>query len=271
MIDWKKYFDAVYILHYAGYKHIEDKMHSELKRVGLSDSGILHIHENISSPFFDILKQNINCEKRLTSSSVFSCAFGHYSIMKIAELNNYNKILIMEDDFSFLKNLDKISEILEEAEKTIKDYDLCLFSHFQTPCPDIKTEISNYLIEMKTARKNNQLFIPFSKTTTVSSGLCYALSKNGYIALRGLYEYQMELADIIYREIPFQKDEKIDNFKYQVLNNLKRFYSRVPICIQKCSEQSMTKNNLRNNFQKIMQYQQQIAEAVGIKYDDYID
>lgn len=246
-------------------------MNSELERVDLTKSGILHIHENISSPFLDILQKNINCEKRLINTSAFSCAFGHYSIMKIAEFKKQNRILIMEDDFSFLKNLDKISEILEKSEKNISNYDICLFSHFQTPCPDRKEEIPNYISEMKNAEKNNQLFIPFSKITSVSSGLCYALSRNGYVSLRGLYEHQAQLADIIYRDVPFQINEKVDNFKIFVLNNLKRFYSRIPICIQKCSEQSMTKSNLGNNFQKIMQYQQQIAEAVGIKYDNYID
>lgn len=270
MINWKKYFDAVYVLHYAGYNEIESHLNSELKRVGLDSSGILHIHENISSPFLTTLKKNVNCEDRLKSESAFSCAFGHYSILKITELKNYSKILILEDDVSFLKDLTLLENILEKSLVDIPDYDFCLFSHFQTPCPDIKEEIPRYINEMLLARKNNQMFITYNRNSaTVSSGVCYAVSRKACIMLRGLYEHQMQLADIIFRNIPFVRGTTVDNFHSYVLDTLKSFYCRVPISLQKNIAQSMTNSILKRNFASIMKTQQNIAEYVGIHYADY--
>ena len=270
MIDWKKYFDAVYVLHYAGYNEIEQHLMSELKRVGLSDSGILHIHENISSSFLRTLKKNVDCEDRLKNDSTFSCSFGHYSILKIIELKNYSNVLILEDDVTFLKDIDQIQKILDQTLIDIPNYDLCLFSHFQTPCSDIKEEIPKYVNEMQNAAKNNQMFIPYNKNSApVSSAACYAVSRKGSIMLRGLYEHQMQIADIIFRNSPFLRNTTVDNFHSLVLDSLKSYYCRVPISLQKNIQQSMTNNILGKNFDIIMQKQKQIAEYVGIKYSNY--
>ena len=63
-------------------------------------------------------------------SSSFSCSFGHYSIMKIAELKGYSRILILEDDIAFLNDVDEINHILDTAQSEVPNYDVCLFSHF---------------------------------------------------------------------------------------------------------------------------------------------
>lgn len=55
MIDWKKYFDKIVVLHYVKNDACKTRLISELDRVGIMQSGICHIHENIQSPFFKIL------------------------------------------------------------------------------------------------------------------------------------------------------------------------------------------------------------------------
>lgn len=107
-------------------------MHLELDRVGLTSSGILTVHNNISSPFLETLQKNVVCDDvpNEMKASSFSCSFGHYSIMKIAELKGYSKILVLEDDISFLNDIDEIDHVLSTAVSEAPNYDVCLFSHF---------------------------------------------------------------------------------------------------------------------------------------------
>lgn len=272
MINWKKYFDQVFVLHYAGYTEIEDKLNAELARVGLVDSGILTIHNNISSPFLSILQRNVNCDNvpNDMQPSSFSCSFGHYTIMKIAELKQYRRILILEDDIVFLKDVDMIDRILETSLNEIPNYDVCMFSHFQSPCPRNQKDIDQYFLEMREAALNNTMFIPFtSSSAAVASGVSYGLSRRGILCLRGLYEHQMQIADMIFRNIPYLANGQIDGFHNEVLNMLSRFYCRYPISLQNNIRKSVTGDILGSNFSRIMHAQQQIAEQVGIHYNDY--
>ena len=272
MIDWKKHFDQVFVLHYAGYTEIEDKLNAELSRVGLVDSRILTIHNNISSPFLSILQRNINCDSvpNAIRPSSFSCSLGHYTIMKIAELKGYSRILILEDDIAFLKDVGKIESILDAAAAEVPDYDVCLFSHFMSPCPRSVSDIQKYADEMHQCQALNKYFIPYtSSSAPVASGAAYGLSRKGLVCLRGLYEHQMQIADMIFRNIPYLAGGQIDGFHDEVLSMLSRFYCRCPIGLQNNIRKSVTGDILGSNFSRIMHAQQQIAEQVGIHYNDY--
>ena len=270
MIDWKKYFDQVFVLHYAGYSQVEDRLCAELTRVGLSNSGILTIHNNISSPLLKTLSKNIDKDPNDMRESSFSCSFGHYSIMKIAELKNYNRILILEDDIVFHKDIDTISYVFDSVLTENPDYDMCLFSHFQSPCCENSNDVPLYIKEMHDANQHNRMMIPFnSHSAAVASGVSYGLSRRGYICIRGLYEHQFQIADMIFRNIPYHLNGHIDNFHYEILEMLKRYYCRIQISLQKNERRSVTGDILNANFDKIMNAQQRIAELAGIKYSDY--
>ena len=272
MINWKKYFDQVFVLHYAGYTEIEDKLNAELARVGLVDSGILTIHNNISSPFLSILQRNINCDTVPNSMrpSSFSCSFGHYTIMKIAELKGYSRILILEDDIAFLKDIGKIESILDAAVVEVPDYDVCLFSHFMSPCPRSASDIQKYAYEMHQYQALNKCFIPYtSSSAPVASGAAYGLSRKGLVCLRGLYEHQMQISDMIFRNQPYLKDGDVDGFHDLILSSLSRFYCRCPIGIQNNIKQSVTGEILKDGFSQILAAQKKLAEYVGINYSEY--
>lgn len=218
------------MLHYAGYGEVEEKLMSELGRVGLLDSGVLTVHNNISSPFLNTLKRNVQLDPQDMRDSSFSCSFGHYSIMKIAELKKYERVLVMEDDIVFLKDVDAIERQFEAALNEIPDYDLCMFSHFQSPCVERRSDISLYIQEMANARQNGMNFIPFTRTSSaVASGVAYGLSRKGLICLRGLYEHQMQIADVIFRNIPYHANGQVDEFHAVVLDGLKRYFCVNPI------------------------------------------
>ena len=89
-------------------------------------------------------------------------------------------------------------------------------------------------------------------SAAVGSGAAYALSRRGLICLRGLYEHQMQLADMVFRNIPYGRNGTIDNFHSEVLEMLNRFYCRMPIGLQNNIMNSMTGSILNSNFSHIM-------------------
>lgn len=53
MIDWKHHFDHIFCLHYVPNVDRKQRIESELKRVGILDSGIFSWHMSVPSPYKD--------------------------------------------------------------------------------------------------------------------------------------------------------------------------------------------------------------------------
>lgn len=124
MIKWDKYFDHIYCVHFLPYKDRLAKITSELKRVGILDSGIFSWQYTWDTPFYDVLSRtSIN---KALSVGYMKCGLSQYYCHKEAYDLGYDRILVLEDDISFLKDLDKIQEILEA---TPEDYDLVLYDN----------------------------------------------------------------------------------------------------------------------------------------------
>ena len=131
MINWKNYVDQIYVITHT--KRINNEyFYNELKRVGIYDSNIMFIFENIQTPFykelFNIIVKNNNADKYVDQgynsddikrnteySKVFNSVIAHYYCLKHAQQHEYSKILILEDDLLFLKDLNQIETLLNNA------------------------------------------------------------------------------------------------------------------------------------------------------------
>lgn len=114
MINWNKYFDHIYCVHYVPMKDRRYDIESELKRVGIYDSGIFSWQLSYDIPKY---------VERYTNKSVSDLTYNHYLIFNDILFHHYNKVMVIEDDVRFLKDLDRIERLLDEC----PDYDLCLF------------------------------------------------------------------------------------------------------------------------------------------------
>lgn len=116
MINWTKYFDAIYCLHYLPNKERGKTIQAELDRIGIGSSGILHYKYTYPSPFDKVLLKSLPYNKKFVLQHVLpraiNAGMGYYSIYQEALGLEYNKVLVIEDDVAFLKDLNELEDIL---------------------------------------------------------------------------------------------------------------------------------------------------------------
>lgn len=126
MIDWKKYFDHIYCIHSTLYPERLENLINELSRVNIYDSGIFswkissgdfinHIEYSDINYIYDL--DSINKTKLIDLSK------NYVEIFEESLINNYQRILIIEDDIYFLKDLNLIETILDN----LPEFDICKF------------------------------------------------------------------------------------------------------------------------------------------------
>ena len=274
MINWKKYFNAIYLLTYAGYNgRRKTGTSDELKRVGIADSGIFHVYENIQTPLFQPILQAVRHDSRMTDNlSMFSCTFGHYCIWKICELRGYRRTLILEDDVVFLNDVDRIEKILEN---TPKDYDLMMYTHFVGIFD--KVSLAGYISQMKNARDSNVDFIRLGTSgPDIASCGTYAISNRFASVLCGLQERYISVCDVIINHNTTRYKDKFPVFNDLLIGSMTRYYSTVPISLQKYYMESMTESNKSELVKTIIRGAVEMYKSCGVdvseysKYDEFI-
>lgn len=151
MLNWKKYVDHIYILTCTKRKdYIYNHFLNELRRIhiDINDIDFVTIFTNISTPIYDSIYNNYferYTEVTSTRGYALECALGHYYLMKLAEYNNYERILILEDDNCFLKDNILIENILDKIndEFNSNNLDVCLLG--QCKYSDNENDYINYI------------------------------------------------------------------------------------------------------------------------------
>lgn len=105
-IDWTKYVDAIYCLHFLPYKDRLNKIKTNLNYLDILDSPIFHWYYTYPNNFDEMIADSIKptyCDyhnQRRTKTLNLNIAY-HNMFREIQELC-YNKVLIIEDDFTFI-------------------------------------------------------------------------------------------------------------------------------------------------------------------------
>ena len=123
MINWKKYFDHIFILSRCSNFDRRGKLNQELKRIGLYDY-VTYLYQ----PDSELLTYDGYKNPYMTKAKV-RCNYAHYSCIKMAYELNYDNILICEDDIVFYKDINKIKELLEEFYNNRDNYNIYLFDY----------------------------------------------------------------------------------------------------------------------------------------------
>jgi GR25 family glycosyltransferase involved in LPS biosynthesis len=105
---------------------------------------------------------------------ILGCGLSHLQVLKIAEKRNYDNILILEDDFTFLVTKEVFEEELTKFFNLNIDYDVCMLSY--------------NLIRYENTSSN---FIIKALEVQTASG--YIVNKKYYNKLINLYEQAMPL------------------------------------------------------------------------------
>jgi glycosyl transferase family 25 len=107
---------------------------------------------------------------------ILGCGLSHLAVLKIAKERNYENILILEDDFTFLVSKEEFQNQLTEFFKLKLDYDTCFLSYNLKKYEELDNTIVNKIVENWTA-----------------SG--YIVHNRYYEKLINLYEYAMPLLE----------------------------------------------------------------------------
>ena len=180
-ITWNNYFDKIYCLHYVPFKERKELMDFQLRRIGILDSGIFSYYLTYNNAldkkferFFRYSSEKIKNDKLIN----ISIMFGHYNLIREAYVYGYNRILIIEDDVRFLRDLNKIEQILN---KRPQDANIVLYDKFIYSFDDFNK-----------LEKVNEFYAKFSCCTSAG---CYQLDRKGMERIIELVEKDPQAYD----------------------------------------------------------------------------
>ena len=197
-------FDHIYCLHYLPYSDRLPKLKSELERVGINENAdYFSWVYDYPSQFLDLVFEDdrLKLSLALRSSSrpfLKKVALKHYEIAKDAYEKGYKRILVLEDDIRFHKDISFISKMLSN----VPDNDIIMFDKMVASS---SKETAKYNKRIREAGKDalyasmDDIFFIFTS--------CYSLNRNG---MRHIIEQQEK--SLLPPDTPFNDTEITGSF-----------------------------------------------------------
>ena len=144
---FKDVFDHIYCLHYLPAKDRLPKIKEELKRVGIDENAdYFSWVYDYPSPILDMVYKNPDMKmsaalKNISREYVKHVSLKHYEIIKEAYSLGYKRILIMENDIRFHKDIAYISKMLEN----VPDTDIVMFDKMTSSMPGDSAKYNSYV------------------------------------------------------------------------------------------------------------------------------
>ena len=169
---WDKTFDGMYCIHYIPYKERKPHLDAEFKRIKMLDAKNFHWAYTVDSPFYDdVYEKEIALQDRegVPKGSLI-VSLEHLRCIKIAYGLGYNRILMMENDVTFIKDLDLIQKYLENIPE---DADVIYFDYIF----GLSKELDRY--QEQKQKKINDYYCDLESLKRIWSAGCYSLSRKG--------------------------------------------------------------------------------------------
>lgn len=124
-INWKNYVDQIYSVTCTNNKKQIDILKQELSKIDILDSGIYTNFININTPFYKLIYDNINkLDLYNPYNNQVKLTYAVYYLLRLSYEMGYERIIIMEDDPAFLKDKQKIVNLLDYINITPIDFDI---------------------------------------------------------------------------------------------------------------------------------------------------
>ena len=162
-------------------------MEGELQRVGILDSGIFHWKVTVRNEFYKYIWNNPSFNTPdwwRDLSGNMNCTMGHYEIMKECIAIGYDRVLIIEDDVRFLKDMRMGMLILNN----IPQADIIMFDK------NVADRPREQLMAAAINGKVNDFYFSFDTVSLGSTG-CYSLSKKAMQNITTMQEREFMPAD----------------------------------------------------------------------------
>ena len=112
-IQWETLFDRVFCVYYLPNKARMPRLQKELERIGLLESPVFEWRFTTPSPYDKVVQDSYKDKKWINSIGCMNVALETNRILKESLLLGYKRILVLEDDVAFLKDLTQLKTILE--------------------------------------------------------------------------------------------------------------------------------------------------------------
>ena len=151
-IDWGKYFDRIFCVFFLPNKGRMERISAELKRVGILDSKVFEWRFTVPSKLDKRIQDSFVDKKWVENVGAINGTIEQTRILKESLLLGYKRILILEDDVAFLKDLSEILSILDnlpegydviQCDKGVLPYDI---KKWESTC---KNKINEWFVENK--------------------------------------------------------------------------------------------------------------------------
>ena len=229
MIDWKKYADYIFCIHYLPNNRLKD-ISKTLINIGIdiNDSTYFSFMYDIEHKMFlneyNIIYQNsfsylneITKLMYIYDQHLFYLGMITYKILKIAQYFKYERIIIFEDDLIFLKDLEYIKNTLNFV--NTQNFDIC---SLQTTFLDCWHGLYEYISQLDyVTNLNNYTLFKTNSNLGVYSGGFLILTKNG---INNIIDF-FETNNVVICLDALEGRRHILNYEYMFI--LK------PLCLQK--------------------------------------
>jgi glycosyl transferase family 25 len=147
-----QYFDKIYVITLEGCDDRQDSIKSHFSGLNYSfwpgtDKRKLPSNvQNDPSLYDDAMHKNTKRTSRSMSLGEYACACSHRSIYEDVVANNYERVLIFEDDAIPL--LGRLSEFSVEMATLPSDWDVVLFDYYDHQLPSFKTSLKQSIYRL---------------------------------------------------------------------------------------------------------------------------
>lgn len=178
MILWNKYFDRIFCVFHLPNQNRMPRLCKELQRVGISDSGIFEWRFTTKSHWDEVVLENQR--KNIDQVGYVNQAQEMLKILSESAELGYDRILVIEDDIAFLRNLNELEEMLKGIPK---EYDFV----------QLDKGIYKHRINEWERVKNNRVNQYFADGTGHQFGTSTAsvFSKSGIAKCRDILNYRI--------------------------------------------------------------------------------
>lgn len=201
MIKWDEKFDAIYCISLADNITRRDDLKKELSRVGILNSNIFHWKITVKNELYKYIWNNPSLKANkwwFHLTGTLNCTLEHYAVYKECLALGYKRVLILEDDIVFLKDIKEIEKAIDNIPE---NYDILKFnSYFSGTEGEIQKVIND--------NKINDYYFDYSSLQQISAA-CYAVSSKAMIILSKYQETFYQPSDAILNVQNTEIDSKL--------------------------------------------------------------
>jgi glycosyl transferase family 25 len=107
------FLDKIDKIYYINLENRKDRLESITNEIKKIDP------RNIKTKRIEAVKKDVGA---------IGCGLSHIKALKDAQENNYDNVIILEDDFTFIRGLEEINNSINYLFKYFDDYNICLLS-----------------------------------------------------------------------------------------------------------------------------------------------